>query len=81
MILSPTIAEMVRVSPDRLASGTWCHRVNRQTGQGDIRASYSADFIALEGRVRKPFPLHGWMCVMTASRGTRDDCTYAAWYR
>lgn len=69
----------VRVSPDRLTFGSWCHRTNRQTGRGDIRASYSADVIALEGRVRRPFLLLGWMCVMTASRGTKDDCLFEAY--
>lgn len=49
----------VTVSPSRLASGQWCHRRERQHGEGDIRASYSADLIGMEGRVRSPFRLQG----------------------
>lgn len=55
--------ETVRVSPGRLASGRWCHQTHRQQGEGDISASYSADRIAMQGRVRAPFRLQGWPCV------------------
>lgn len=58
--------QSVQVDPSRLASGRWCHQSNRQQGEGDIDASYSADLIGMHGRVRKPFRLHGWLCVVTS---------------
>ena len=37
----------------------------RDVGEGDIRASYSADVIAMMGKTRKPFTFRGqaWVCV------------------
>ena len=52
---APVTPKEYRVDPPRLASGTWCHTRDRQIGEGDISASYSADKIGLEGKVRKPF--------------------------
>ncbi|WP_146609997.1 hypothetical protein [Salipiger aestuarii] len=54
------------VDPSRLASGTWCHTRNRQIGEGDIAASYSADKIA-QGKIRKPFSWENglWVCTGT----------------
>lgn len=49
----------------RLAPGEWSHDLNRQIGEGDIHASYSADRIAMSNAVRRPF-LHAscrWVCV------------------
>jgi len=77
--MTPAPLLPVRVCPERLAYGTWCHARNRQVGQGDIRASYSADLIGLEGRIRKPFRLQGRLCVMTGSSGTRDACAFTAY--
>ena len=54
------------VDPARLASGRWCHTRDRQIGEGDISASYSADKIA-EGRVRSPFK---WQNALTARCGS-----------
>lgn len=45
----------VAVDPGRLASGRWDHKLNRQIGQGDIYASYSAERIAYGQPVRRPF--------------------------
>ena len=58
-----------RVDPSRLASGTWCHTRNRQIGEGDIAASYSADKIA-QGKIRKPFSWKNglWVCTGTNSK-------------
>ncbi len=52
------------VDPARLAHGTWCHESQQQVGEGDIAAAYSADLIAMEGRVRCPFTFRGgvWTC-------------------
>lgn len=53
------------VDPDRLAAGQWSHKSNRQFGEGDIHASYSADRIGMGKPVRKPFRFAGglWVCV------------------
>jgi len=49
----------------RLRWGTWCHRTEKMTGEGDIAASYSADRIGLGQPLRKPFEWRGslWVCV------------------
>ena len=53
------------VDPARLKRGTWCYRANRDIGEGDIAASYSADRIGMGQPVRKPFEWKGslWICV------------------
>ena len=53
------------VEPSRLAYGAWCHASERQIGEGDIRASYSADRIGMGQPIRKPFRYAGdlWACV------------------
>lgn len=59
---SSTIRE---VPPSRLATGTWSHELDRQIGEGDIHASYSADRIGMGQPMRRPF-IHGgsrWVCV------------------
>lgn len=58
-MIKPIPQDSVRVSPSRLNRGYWCHASNREKDRGDISASYSADLIALEGRICKPFLLHG----------------------
>ncbi len=57
------------VPAERLEMGTWCHTQNRQIGEGDIRGAYSADTIALEGRVRRPFQFRGGLYVTTSVHG------------
>lgn len=61
---APIAPKEYRVDPSRLASGTWCHTRDRCIGEGDIAASYSADKIGLEGKVRKPFVWQNslWVC-------------------
>lgn len=60
----------ITIDPDRLERGVWSHTHNKQIGEGDISSSYSADVIALQGRVRKPFVYQGvlWVCVGLCSR-------------
>lgn len=53
------------VDPKRLASGQWCHRLEKEIGEGDIAASYSADRIGMGQPIRATFPWQGerWVCV------------------
>lgn len=53
------------VDPARLNFGRWCHHTEKQLGEGDIPASYSAERIAMGEPVRKPFSWKGslWVCV------------------
>ena len=59
------------VLPSRLAFGVWCHASERLIGEGDIRASYSADRIGMGQPIRKPFRYGGdlWVCVGTSLSG------------
>lgn len=59
------------VEPSRLAYGAWCHATEQQIGEGDIRASYSADRIGMGQPVRKPFRYAGelWVCVGSGPAG------------
>jgi hypothetical protein len=59
------------VEPSRLAFGAWCHASEKQIGEGDIRASYSADRIGMGEPIRKPFRYAGelWVCVGTGPSG------------
>ncbi len=58
--------ETFAVSPVRLAFKA----VNGEVCEGDIHASYSADVIAMSGRVRKPFRWKGGLCVCTSITGS-----------
>ena len=64
---APNTPQEYRVDPARFEFGTWCHDRDRQIGEGDISASYSADTIGLEGRVRKPFV---WQNALWVNTGT-----------
>ena len=59
------------VEPSRLAFGAWCHASEKQIGEGDIHASYSADRIGMGQPIRKPFRYGGelWVCVGTGPSG------------
>lgn len=59
------------VEPSRLAYGAWCHASEKQIGEGDIRASYSADRIGMGQPILKPFRYGGelWVCVGTGPSG------------
>lgn len=79
--MSATISpKKYRADPSRLASGTLCHTRDRQIGEGDISASYSADKIGMEGKVRKPFAWQNvlWVCTGMHSHG---DIRAAEGYR
>lgn len=62
------LLEHVTVPASRLVSGAW--KGEREADEGDIRVSYSADVIAMEGRVRTPFRhgSHLWACVSIVGR-------------
>lgn len=59
------------VEPSRLAFGAWCHGSEKQIGEGDISASYSADRIGMGQPIRKPFRYAGELlvCVGTSPSG------------
>jgi len=59
----------VEVSPSRLAHGKWCHSTNKQVGEGDISASYSADRIGSDEPVRRPFTHEGQQWISSGSDG------------
>jgi hypothetical protein len=56
------------VDPKRLQWGTYDHAAEKETGEGDIRRSYSADAIATCGRIRKPFKWRGSAMVLVSMR-------------
>lgn len=60
-----------RVEPSRLAFGVWCHASEKHIGEGDIRASYSADRVGMGQPIRKPYRYAGelWVCVGTGPAG------------
>jgi hypothetical protein len=62
----PTERETVAVHPARLE---W-RGAGRETCEGDIHASYSADVIASNRRVRKPFTWNGALYVCTSITGS-----------
>ena len=68
-VTGPT-PEIIEVDARRLQYGTWSHDKEREENTGDIRGSYSADIIAMEGRVRKPFEWRGSLCICTGSAGS-----------
>lgn len=57
-----------RVDPARLAWGIYDHEKQRDIGEGDIQASYSADLIP-SGKIRRPFTFENamWVCVGSSS--------------
>ncbi|MBA4044139.1 hypothetical protein F1640_05915 [Novosphingobium sp. NBM11] len=65
------VARSHTVEPSRLAFGAWCQTSQKQIGEGDIRASYSADRIGMGQPIRKPFRYDGdlWACVGTGPSG------------
>lgn len=68
-----TSKQIFEVDPKRLDRGKWCHTRNRQLGEGDISASYSADRIGEAGTVRKPFRHQGaeWVAIGVSPKSTR----------
>jgi len=62
------------VDPDRLAYGAWSHDLDRQIGEGDMSASYSADRIGMGKPVRKPFRHEGALYVCIGKQGDEAKC-------
>ena len=58
-----------RVPASRLAWGVYDSEKDRTVGEGDIHASYSADKIAMESRVRNPFRFSDALWVNTGMSG------------
>lgn len=56
------------VNPARLTRGIFDHAKNDHVNEGDIRASYSGDSIAMGQPVRKPFQMDREMWVAIALR-------------
>ena len=76
---APVECRTFQVDVAHLESGTWCHTWDKQIGEGDINASYSADTIGLEGRVRKPFRWMNALWIWTgihSKAGTRGAEAY-----
>ncbi len=59
--------------PSRLAYGAWCHANEKQIGEGDIRASYSADRIGMAQPIRKPFRYGGELWVFVGTGPSRAE--------
>lgn len=62
-------AVTIPVNPARLAWGRYDHKRNRDSGEGDIRASYSADTIATAGKIRKAFRWQAQLMVTISLSG------------
>ena len=62
-------AVTIPVKPARLAWGTYDHGRNRDIGEGDIHASYSADVIASAGKIRKAFRWQAQLMVTVSLSG------------
>jgi hypothetical protein len=62
-----------KVDPDRFNHASWDDEQKRDVGEGDISASYSADVIAMMGKVRKPFTFQNQLWVYTGNRYLVDD--------
>src|SRR5580704_12038119 len=62
-------ALMIPVNPARLAWGKYDHGRNRDVGEGDIHASYSADTIASAGKIRKAFRWQAQLMVTVGLSG------------
>jgi hypothetical protein len=57
------------VSPSRLVFGRWNETKQRDEGEGDIYASYSADRIGANNSIRKPFRCGDSLWVCTSITG------------
>ena len=59
----------IPVNAARLAWGKYDHNRNRDVGEGDISASYSADTIATSGKIRKAFRWQAQLMVTVSLAG------------
>ena len=62
-------AVTIPVNPARLAWGRYDHGRNRDSGEGDIHASYSADTIGSAGKIRKSFQWQAQLMVTVSLSG------------
>jgi hypothetical protein len=62
-------AVTIPVNPARLAWGRYDYGRNRDIGEGDIHASYSADTIASDGKIRKAFRWQAQLMVTVSLSG------------
>lgn len=71
----PPLPEEIHIPASRLAYGTYNHEREREENEGDVRASYSGDTIAMESKVRRPFRHAGslWTCVGSSGRGGTEQ--------
>jgi len=76
---APVIPREFRVDPARLAMGTWCQSSDRQIGEGDIYASYSADKIGMNQPIRKPFRWKNGLWVCTAIKSISGERSLEAY--
>jgi hypothetical protein len=67
--IPPPDRQTVTVPASRLAWGTYDHTAERESGEGDIHASYSADMIAMRGCIRRLFKWHGKQMVTVGMSG------------
>lgn len=65
-------ADINFVAPERFENGKWCKSAQRQLGEGDIAASYSADRIAMGEPIRRPFRWKSALWVNVGSSGARQ---------
>lgn len=70
----------IPVTAARLAWGRYDHGRNRDSGEGDIHASYSADTIATAGKIRKAFRWQAQLMV-TVSLSRRGGLEQAEAYQ
>jgi hypothetical protein len=76
---TPADKEVYEVDPKRLKYGIYEHPAERMSVEGDIRGSYSADIIATDNKVRKPFQWRGDLMVVvgtTRSGGVEQADAY-----
>jgi hypothetical protein len=59
--------------PERFEDGHWCESSQRQRGEGDITASYSADCIGMGEPVRQPFRWRGALWVSVGGSGNQRE--------
>jgi hypothetical protein len=76
----PPVRQTIVVPAYRLAWGKYDHDKERDIGEGDIHASYSADTIATHNRVRRLFKWHGQLMVNVGMSG-RGGVEQAEAYR
>jgi hypothetical protein len=67
--MTPNEMEIYEVNPKRLQYGVYDHAAQRETAEGDITSSYSADVNATNSKVRMPFKWRGDVMVVVGTGG------------